>query len=130
MNILRTKRDFKMKQKTFFIILKGLSLKQKSKLFWKVRVRPQTMHLITSGRIDLRSFMRFRKNYKFFPRWNTIILASQTFKSSNLSQVNFLFCKGSISVMTGSTFLIIDSRRFQVVLHFLRKIPKSHSLKY
>ena len=33
LNILRTKRAFKMKQKTFFIILKGVSLKQIKRIF-------------------------------------------------------------------------------------------------
>ena len=37
-NILRTKRAYKMKQKAFFIIFKGLPLKQIN-FFWKVRVR-------------------------------------------------------------------------------------------
>ena len=35
-NILSTKRVFKMKQKAFFIMFEGLSLKQY--IFWKVRV--------------------------------------------------------------------------------------------
>ena len=39
LNILRTKRAFKMKYKTFFIIFKGLSMKETNKIFWKVRVR-------------------------------------------------------------------------------------------
>ena len=38
LNMLGTKRAFKMKQKAFLIIFKGLSLKRK-KLFWKMRVR-------------------------------------------------------------------------------------------
>ena len=32
-NILRTKRVFKMKKKSFFIIFKGLSMKQKAEFF-------------------------------------------------------------------------------------------------
>ena len=40
-NILRTKGAFKMKEKLFFIIFKGLSMKQKTKVLWKVRVRLQ-----------------------------------------------------------------------------------------
>ena len=39
LNILRTKRAFKMKYKTFFIIFKALSMKETNKIFWKVRVR-------------------------------------------------------------------------------------------
>ena len=39
LNILRTKRAFKMKYKTFFIIFKELSMKETNKIFWKVRVR-------------------------------------------------------------------------------------------
>ena len=40
LDILRSKRAFKMKGKAFFIIFKGFSLKGiKKKLFWKVRVR-------------------------------------------------------------------------------------------
>ena len=33
LNILRTKRAFKMKQKAFFVIFEGLSLKQITKYF-------------------------------------------------------------------------------------------------
>ena len=38
-NILRTKRAFKIKQKAFFITFKGISIKQITQFFWKVRVR-------------------------------------------------------------------------------------------
>ena len=38
-NILTMKRAFKMKQKAFFIVFKGLSIKQITQFFWKVRVR-------------------------------------------------------------------------------------------
>ena len=36
---LRTKITFKMKQKAFFITFNGLSIKQITQFFWKVRVR-------------------------------------------------------------------------------------------
>ena len=36
---LRTKIAFKMKQKAFFITFNGLSIKQITQFFWKVRVR-------------------------------------------------------------------------------------------
>ena len=40
LNILPTKRAFIMKGKTIFIILKGLSLKQIKKRFWKMKESP------------------------------------------------------------------------------------------
>ena len=38
-NISRIKRVVNMKEKAFFIIFKGLSMKEIKKLFWKVGVR-------------------------------------------------------------------------------------------
>ena len=39
LNISRMERAFKTKQKAFFIIFKGLSIKEIKKCFWKVRIR-------------------------------------------------------------------------------------------
>ena len=39
LKMLRTKIAFKIKQKAIFITFKELSLKEMSKIFWKVRVR-------------------------------------------------------------------------------------------
>ena len=47
LNILRTQRAFKIKQKVFFKIYKALSLKQIKQLFWKVRVQLLGLNIIS-----------------------------------------------------------------------------------
>ena len=62
LNILRTKRAFKVKRKVFFIIFKGLSLKQIRQILWKVRVQLSFINWLITDRWPTRllTFLKWR----------------------------------------------------------------------
>ena len=81
LNILQTKRAFKMKQKVFFFITsKGLSLKQIKQFFWKVKVRLWVFWILNhESRTSNFFFSFYYIFYVFIVRW-----CSQIVKATNV----------------------------------------------
>ena len=65
LNILRTKRAFKVKWKIFFIIFKGLSLKQIRQILWKVRVQLSFINWLITDRWPARLLICLMKIHMF-----------------------------------------------------------------
>ena len=65
LNILRTKRAFKVKWKVFFIIFKGLSLKQIRQILWKVRVQLSFINWLITDRWPARLLIFLMKIHMF-----------------------------------------------------------------
>ena len=65
LNILRTKRAFKVKRKVFFIIFKGLSLKQIRQILSKVRVQLSFINWLITDRWPTRLLIFLMKIHMF-----------------------------------------------------------------
>ena len=61
-NILKMGRPFKIKQKAFFIIIKGLSLKQITQILWKVRIRLKSVVVLILKENPEKAFIKPIKN--------------------------------------------------------------------
>ena len=72
LDILETKRAFKMQQKAFFFIFKGLSLKQIKRNFFGRWEPDFTAHWLTEDKVIRDGLEMFAKYFPKFPKKSSI----------------------------------------------------------